>query len=438
VKIRGHRVELSEIERAILSMPEIADAAVTTYESEPGAVRLVAYVVPATQPPVPRKALRDFLIRQLPAHMIPWRFVAIEALPLSRTGKLDRDALPAPHGIPRSDETLQIGPRNAVEVHIKNIWEDLLALSEIGVREDFFELGGDSLLALDMLLQLERMFGETLPFDALWSEGATIEGLARILQSGKGARIWERAVPIQPHGTKPPLFVVHTTGGHLSDYLWFARYLSPDQPVYGLQARGLDGRSRPDISIESMAVHCLRKMREFQPDGPYRLAGYSSGGCIASEMARMIIETGGTVAPLILLDVEIPSFRVSHLGQLFTDACRLKNLRSVQERSYHLFLHTLGLDHLRVLRKPGESHRWAYWSYRPKPNPGQAVLFIAKNEDTERANRLVSKWRSLMRAGLEIEFIEGDHRSMMREPCVAELADQVQRKLDYFAGKAVT
>ena len=346
--------------------------------------------------------------------------------------------MPAPHGLRRSDETLQIRPRNVVEFHVKKIWEDLLALSEIGVREDFFELGGDSLLALDMVLQLERMFGKTLPFDALWSEGATIEGLARILQSGEGARIWERAVPIEPHGTRPPLFVVHTAGGHLSDYLWFARYLSPDQPVYGLQARGLDGRSRPDTSIESMAAHCLRKMRDFQPDGPYRLAGYSSGGLIASEMARMINEVGGIVAPLILLDVELPSLRVTHLGHLIRDVCRLKNLRALQERSYHLILHTLGLDHLRNLRQVGESHRWAYWSYRPKPNPGQAVLFITKNEDTERANRMASNWRSLMRAGLEIEFIEGDHLSMMREPYVAELADRVQRKLDYFAGKAVT
>ena len=256
----------------------------------PGEPRLVAYVVGRTVG-LATADLRAWLKRQLPDYMIPAAFVLLPALPLTPNGKIDRKALPAPPG--ERDETKSdlIAPHDKFELHLVKIWEDLLQLDRIGIRDNFFDLGGHSLLAVQLMDRIDQAFHRRLPLDTLWFRGGTIETLARILRdevpSGPDTGLF-----LMKKGSRRPLFVVHTMGGNLFHYYDLARHLDAEQTVYGLQARGVYGTGRPDDTIEAIATHCIESMRTVQPQGPYLVAGFSSGGVVAFEVAQQLVAAG--------------------------------------------------------------------------------------------------------------------------------------------------
>ena len=301
VKIRGMRVELSEIETALAALPAVREAVVIAREDRPGDKRLVAYV--AGQPGTPEPdgaALRRMLGRTLPDHMIPSHFVVLEALPQTLNGKIDRQALPAPQP---GRGVGHVAPRDATEATVAAIWAEVLGAEHVGAHDNFFELGGHSLLAAQVIAKLRRIFSVDLPLRAMF-EAPTVAGLSERLAAGAAhdaAHSLGVLLPIRAEGQRPPLFCIHPVGGLSWCYAGLARHL-PDRPLFGLQARGLSGAEPIATSIDAMAVDYLAVVRSIRPAGPYHLLGWSFGGLVAHRIATMLQEQGEAVALLACLD----------------------------------------------------------------------------------------------------------------------------------------
>jgi amino acid adenylation domain-containing protein len=426
VKIHGFRIELGEVEGALRQHEALQDAVVLVREDRTGDKRLVAYAVPAAGRSLFARDLRRFLLGRLPDYMVPVSFEFLEAMPLGASGKIDRAALA---GMPVSEPATheRVDPRNAVEVQLMRIWERILDVSHIGMQDNFFALGGDSLAAVRVVERIEQLFGRELPPDILWYEEGTIESLARALLDHSGPPVWSGPVAMKASGKRRPLFCPHIVGGHLFFYDNLARHLHEDQPLYGLPARGFDGRTPPDSCLEAMAAHCIGNMRHVQPKGPYLLAGYCSGALIAFEMARQLQAQGETVDLLALCDSLAPGFHPLELVQTVWNFLRLRNVRIVQQRLYRFILQNLGLGHLRKFRTVTEAHFWALLSYRPKPYSGHVVLIRASNMDDSRSRSL--GWEKFARNGVDVCMIPAGHGAMVREPLVRVLAEKLETYL---------
>jgi thioesterase domain-containing protein len=236
--------------------------------------------------------------------MIPAAFVVLDELPLTANGKVDRGALPAVEGTRTALSASYVAARNDTEKELVRIWETVLGITNIGVRDNFFELGGNSLLAVRLFAQTAESLGNKLPLSTLF-RAATIELLARVVHEGISDSE-SSLVALQPHGDKPPLYCLHACGPHVFPYLPLVRHLDADQPVYGLQARGIDGRDEPFTQVSDMAAHYVKEMRQLQPRGPYYLLGDTLGGLFAFEVARVLREQGEPVALLAMIDTHCP------------------------------------------------------------------------------------------------------------------------------------
>jgi thioesterase domain-containing protein len=432
VKIRGFRVEPGEIEATLQRLDGVREAAVVVRGRDSADRRLVAYVTPLPGRELIADQLLAALRAQLPEHMVPSASVVLDALPITANGKVDRRALPDP-GAP--DGGGHVAPRDALEVQVARIWEHLLARYPVSVVEDFFELGGTSLLAMRLIDRVNQVFARQLPLDVLWHGGRTVETMAAMLRglSGEGG-LWSRAVAFRAGNGRPPLFCAPIVGGHLYFYDNLARHLDADQPVIGLPARGTDGSEAPHSSIEAMAAHAISLMREVQARGPYALMGYCSGGHVALEMAQQLVSGGESVSLLAIVDSPSPSTVLRLHPRALAALARQGDWRLLQERVYHMALKPLALDRLRRFRKPGEAHRWALWSYRARPYPGRIVLF--EPADLPSAGRQVQGWRSLASCGIELRTLPGAHGDLVKEPGVRLLADRLAPYLAAVAREA--
>jgi amino acid adenylation domain-containing protein len=302
VKVRGVRIELGEIERALLEHPALSRTAVVVQGDE--SPRLVAYWVPASGTVAVPRELRAFLAKRLPDPMVPSLFVRLEALPLLPSGKLDLQALPA-----AADSAAERGegvpPRDPVEMQLVHVWEEILGAPTVGVTDDFFELGGTSLLAVRLVATLRERFHQEVPLATIL-EGGTIERMAEILRGGMGAPAASLIVAMQPLGEKRPLYCVAPGHGSILCYVALARHMGTGRPFFGLQWPDQQHDGDPYLSVEEIAVRYLAALRELQPRGPYLLAGWSFGGLVAFEMARQLVERGEEVARLVLIDTRTP------------------------------------------------------------------------------------------------------------------------------------
>ncbi|HEX2207374.1 MAG TPA: non-ribosomal peptide synthase/polyketide synthase [Longimicrobium sp.] len=295
VKVRGYRVELGEIEATLRRHEGVAEVLVLVREERPGDRRLVAYVVGAAD----AETLREHARQSLPEYMVPAAFVVMDALPQTPTGKLDRKALPAPR-YGEEDPGLEAA-RSFVEVQLIHIWEELLGVP-VGPTQEFFSLGGNSLLALRLVAQVRRRLDCDLPLATLFA-GATVRQMADAIATQHGpAAPTKPIVLLQPHGTRPPLFCLHPAGREVYGYMHLVRHLGGDQPVYGVRDAG-DDLARP---IARIAADHLEAIRAVQPHGPYHLMGWSFGGIVAYEMAVQLEARGEAVAFLGMLDSAAP------------------------------------------------------------------------------------------------------------------------------------
>jgi amino acid adenylation domain-containing protein len=314
VKLRGHRVEPDEIEAALLRLPEVGHAVVVTEGEASDTRRLVAYVVPAPGTSPRPAEIRSALRGTLPAFMVPGVVVVVPALPLTPNGKLDRAMLPAPDPGDARESAHRVKPSNATERALIDIWEALLGVTGIGVRDSFFDLGGHSLLAARMMTAVEREWGRRVPLTTLFT-GPTIEHLARALREEVAASE-PPLVALNHAGSRPPLFFCH---GDFDGGGFFTRALAEaagaDQPFYAVHPHGLLGQAVPE-TIEAMAAAHLADIRAVRPAGPYVLGGHCNGALVALEIARRLRARGEAVPLVIMLDASAPRRAVRVLGVL--------------------------------------------------------------------------------------------------------------------------
>ena len=333
VKIRGYSVDLTEVEAALCACTGVAKGAALATGGGPGreAERLTAYVVAATAAARDPLLVRRQLAKRLPPYMLPTAFVFLDRFPLTASGKIDRNALsaiePAPDARPFEP------PRDEIEKTIAGIFSELLAQSTIGRDDDFFLLGGDSLLLVELQTRLRDAFGVSL---GNFYEDATVSGIAASVRatastdSASGPRPLPVLFPLRSEGDKPPLFLLHGRLGQALVSPHFMRLLGEDQPVWAFQARGLDGLAAPHTTIEAMAADYLAELRKRRPEGPYFLGSLCAGALIAIVMARALAEIGETVLPLLLLDPPEGAFAMA--DATLTEERLLKRLKNKQTR----------------------------------------------------------------------------------------------------------
>ena len=300
IKIRGYRVEVAEIESALLQLNQVKEAVVVVVKNRDGDAELAAYIVPTGRPAPGASEFRSLLKERLPDYMVPASFVMLEALPLNPTGKVDRQALPLPTKDRTERNVKFVPPYKTIEHQLVQIWEELLGVHPIGLRDSFFELGGHSLLAARMMHQVEQVCGQKLPLATLLA-GPTIEHLVKALIQQRVEDNDSLLVQVQAGGAKQPLFFMHgdVSGGGFY-CLNLARALGADQPFYALSPHGVDGGPIPP-TIEEIATRFIEMIRAVQPKGPYLLGGLCKGGVTAYEMARQLERQGEKVDLVIMV-----------------------------------------------------------------------------------------------------------------------------------------
>ena len=449
VKVRGFRIELGEIEAALRGHPDIRQVAAAAREDTPGEKILTLYFVPREKPGPAIEDLRSFLHNKLPEYMVPPRFVRLEEIPLTSSGKVDRRALPAPEAV-RAPERVYEAPRDAFERQLVEIWERYLRVKPVGISDNFFELGGHSLLAVRVFAEVEKLVGRKLPL-AMILQGPTVGELADALRQEKPREAWSSLVPIQPEGSKTPIYCIHAVGGNVLTYYDLAKYLSLDQPVYGLQVRGLDGKQPRHSRVEDMAADYIREIRARQPEGPYHLGGSSGGGMIAFEMARQLRAQGAEVGVVALFDTHGPDYK------------RLPGQSKLQLRlSYTLQRIDLHFSNLLAASPKGKlaylkekSERWkerikkrrrkaarerlpadlrdarnathrALANYVPLPYDGNVTLFRASKQPPGFPPDPHMGWGRVALGGVEVYEVPGHHGAIVHEPRIRVLAETLQ------------
>jgi len=304
VKVRGFRVEPGEIESALNGLPGVSRSAVTAGASPDGSVRLAAYVVPEPGRDLDAAGIRLALSGALPDFMVPSEVVFLDTLPLTPGGKVDLRALPAPDARDCSDVTAAAGPRNPIEEVLVRIWEEVFDRQPIGIRDDFFHLGGHSLLSLQIIDRVNQAGLWLTP--SQFMQHPTIEGLAQVVRTARpdANEGWMSLVELQPYGQRTPIFFLHSTPGDVLGYMNLVHRLGPEQPCYGFQSLGL--RDRAHSRVEEMAAFYLKELRAFRPSGPYLLAGWCYGGIVAAEMAVPLEREGHDGAVLFLFETPFP------------------------------------------------------------------------------------------------------------------------------------
>jgi amino acid adenylation domain-containing protein len=473
VKVRGYRIELGEIEEALLGCEGVRQAVVVAAGGGGGGgegggreKRLVGYVVEGEEGQVRESELRERLREGLPEYMVPAAIEKMKEIPLNASGKVDRKKLT---GMASEAKILNDGmaPRDFVELELTRLCQELLGRDGIGIRDNFFDLGGHSLLAIRLISMIHRKFNVRIPLAAIFQH-PSIEALAPLLRTEGPAVPLTCAIELK-RGSKRPLFFVHGAGGSAFSFVELARSMNADRSFIAFQDAGIEHGSG-STSIEGMAAQYVEAIGDFQPEGPYLLGGWSMGGMIAFEMARLLRSQGRVVDFLALVDSHPPALTgrrkaegVEITLQNFllmmgikeeiapvTDITTPieKRLEIAHRQAMEAELVPSGLD-LAVFQRLFEvycRHNRAVESYRPRhcdltPHLWQAtgVSLVKGKEDggTARAHKLVEshqaaaerRWQKLT-AEVHINRIAGDHFSILREPHVRALANALDLALD--------
>jgi amino acid adenylation domain-containing protein len=469
VKVRGFRVELGDVEAALLSHPRVREAAVTA-QAHAGETRLIAYVAGdgEGEPPTPQ-ALRRHLKDKLPDSMVPSGFIVLPALPRTTRGKIDHRALPAPPSDRPATDRPYVAPRTPLEEFLAGLWREVLHLDRVGTFDHFFELGGSSIQGAMLINRLQQKLGEQVYVIALF-DSPTVAGLAQYVRGefpdtvrrlfgpesldratsagrGMGPRPGPREliVTLQPEGALSPWFMVHPPGGIVVCYQALAYRLGRERPFHGIRSRGLHGEAELPRRMEEMAAEYVAAMRAIQPEGPYHLGGWSAGGVIALEMAHQILAQGEPVALLALLDTTPPappSTAAEHesSGQEYGLDLSLEELSRLgpEEQLPYLWQHALKLgliepevplqvaeQVLNELKRLFHQHMVLVNEYVVRPYPGRVTLFRPSEAPVAVATPRDKGWTKLL-GDVDVQFVPGQHHSMVKEPHVQVLAQRLK------------
>jgi thioesterase domain-containing protein/acyl carrier protein len=445
VKVRGYRIELGEIEKTLLQHEGVSNAVVMAREDVPGEKRLVAYIVQQPARATTNSELREFLRSKLPEYMTPSAFVWLPEMPLTSNGKVNRRALPVPEKQTVQSGTMYVPPRDYIELQLTRVWEQVLGVGPISVRDSFFDLGGHSLSAVGLMTRISQVAGEKIPLATLFQR-RTIEELANYMREKRlGPTISTNLVELQSGGIRPPFFCVHPVGGNVFSYVALAQLLGDDQPFYGFQSIGLREGETPLTQVEQMVTHYLESLRSVQPSGPYMLGGWSMGGIVAFEMAQRLQKQGEVVSLLALFDAPAPS-EFSHLREPSEAQCMLHFAEDLGLEVDRLPLDTLrqlttdeqltyimqqaklagivpsasAAEEITRLFRVYRANVQALFSYVASRYDGSLTLFLP--DESNRTEQLRG-WRALAEGGVELHEVTGTHYTMLREPHVKHLAE---------------
>ncbi len=456
VKLRGQRAELGEIEHALTQHPAVRQAAVRLHRD-----MLVAYLVPASSAgDIDQAALREYLADRLPIYMIPARYLTIGELPLTSSGKLDTAALPDP--APQATE--YVAPRTPTEHWLAGAWAELLDADRIGIHDDMFELGGNSLHATQLIARIARHFPVHLHPRELFTH-PVLEHLAALIDRAAsdrggepdglatgtltGAASANGLVAFRSSGARTPLFLVHPVGGSVTCYAQLAQALGDDQPVYAIEDPALRGEPSAD-GLAGRASRYAELIRRHRHDGPYHIGGWSYGGWVAHETARQLASAGEDVAvfaldtatppePHIPSDLEVLANFVIDLASIAgaplpdVDLGALQDLdcASLEEMALDVLIDAgvaspdMRAD-LRTRMRAFEGNYRAGLGYQPGRFDGPMVLITAEGND---ATSDVTGWAALAPA-LDHRTVGGDHYTMLRAPHLAAFAATLRDALD--------
>lgn len=435
VRLNGREIDLHRIETALTALPGVNDAIVAKIPSEGTHSQLVGYLVCESKMPA-IDYVRDALASAgIPSWSLPAQLMELETLPLDANGKVRRSDLPAPQAPVRMPVLLA---RTNTELRVAKVYASVLGLDPIGIQENFYSMGGDSLMAVDAIVQLEREFESKLP-QSLFLSHPTIETLASALD--RGIRPTE-LIPLRSDGTLTPVFCVHGSNGHLFRLQCLAARFGPDRPFWGLQAAGLEDDHALHRSIHDMAAAYVKHVRWAAPAGPYLVMGCCIGAWVAIEMARQLRRSGHAVPLVVLLDTVPPRrtydtnswFRrnlqraVGPGGLSYLLTAFGKSLGQWRQRfkaglwALHV---SKGMPLPRSLRGVAQAIDQSFQAYRPIPYDGP-VLALSSSSGAEIES---AEWRSVLQGELAIRTLDATEEALYREPEVSILAATLHKAL---------
>ncbi len=464
VKIRGYRIELAEIEDALRAQPGVLDAVVTPHTSDStGITRLTAYVAAGTLTEVESASLvaevRSGIEKILPDYMLPNAFVTLPALPLNGNGKVDRNALPSPtstlseSGIrsTAAEPEQYVPPADVIESQLADLWQTTLGLPRISVRASFFSLGVGSLAALRLITKMNRVYAMDLGLASLIS-ASTIASIAELIKQRFAPNISSSVVPLQPHGDRRPLYIVHGVGGNIVNFYGLSMRMGSDLPVYGIQSQALVARQPALLRLKDMAAHYIADMRKVQSQGPYDLLGYSFGGTVVLEMAHQLRAAGEEVRMLGMIDSKSKDYelelmrlkpisdRVSNRMNRFSRNTgslpwreRIKYIADkINTRAIRFACMAAARMHMKqvpaFMRSAYDINYVAVQNYKLCPYDGRLVLFRASEQDDARGPYDLG-WGNIFKQGVEIHDLTGDHERIFLEPNIDLLARSLREAL---------
>lgn len=436
VKVRGYRIELGEIEAELQRLPEISEVSVITSEFRADDVRIVAYVsAKANSPKLEERVLRDSLSKKLPNYMVPSHFMYLDEIPKTLNGKIDKKSLPK-FKIPTTvvkDSTVNSG--SDIENDLRVMWMEVLGVSVIKNSDNFFDIGGNSLLAVELFFKIENKFKLNLPLAALL-QADNFEMFVRDITSKIKPQapkvvnqplnvptIFKSLVAIKTTGDKTPLFCFHGVGGNVLNYVTLVSATKNERPLYALQSVGLDGVTPLLKTIEEMAGQYIMEMKAIQPEGPYLLAGGSMGGMIAYEVATQLVRGGDSIEKLIMFDTFGPNLDLkayvtnrSHPLLYRLKASFIRRMTNSVSVFKSRIYRSLGLKvPLKTLLVELERQNYlALWSYFPRETfHGNLYLIRSKTEESGWYSDPVMGWKGIIHGEIKTFEIDGTHENFI-------------------------
>jgi amino acid adenylation domain-containing protein len=442
IRLRGYNVEPFQVECELLCQPGITDAAVMLHESAAGEEPcLVGYVV--APPNASTSGIRKRLAERLPSYMVPSYIVVLDSFPISSSGKIDCNRLPPPN---REQARLVTSrsPRDERERELLAIWQEVLNIANIGIDDDFFELGGSSLQALTVFLEIEARLDCSLSPTTML-QAPTIAGLAEFIRTIKGAEGSQLLVPLRTSGTGLPLFLVAPRFALGMDYRHLIGDLKSDRPIFGLQPPPLDGKHRVPRTIKSIAADYVSEVRRVEPHGPYFIAGVSFGAWVSFEIAQQLVRRGERVNFLGLIDPILHDGWASRAARL---SRRVWGCRSLQELFHELknfrpryrMRNTLLDLGIRLggsipYKRRNDYHEWlkirTTRNYGHEPYPGHIKVFSSAGN----SERQTAFWGPLALGGLTVLEIPAPHNDIVSPPHTKVLAEYLDSCLDAVDGR---
>ena len=440
VKLRGHRIELDEVERALVAEDRVREAAarvVDAPDGDPARRRLVAWFT--ADDALDEQEWKAALGRRLPNYMLPATYVRVDEMPRTATGKIDRNGLTPPTVDASTVQPTE--PGDEFEEMLHDIWLDVLGQDRIGVHDDFFDLGGNSLDAMRLFARITRATGRELPLSSLF-EAPTVAGLAALLRDPPRVPTNSALVPIKPDGDKQAFFYVAPYQVSVLELGRIGKYFDPDRPFFGIQPSGLEAGEVVHRTVEEIAAHCIDAIKAYQPNGPYLIGGHCDGSWVAHEMAIQLADRGERVDYLALTDLSPPAQEQPRLGTFRRILDRVNYYRrdgrlrhalawKLKERAENMFLLRFGGSAARRVREVRLAHRDAFDRYEIRHDPRTPVHLIRSTELASLMDE-ISWYEGLGAGGNEVVVtdIASTHARLLLEPETAELAEVLGRALD--------